>query len=200
MPDDYSVGCMLDACTKPCHFASAGRAQRDLAPSSSSYLGVEAHRVVADYDSGVLVSKAQERYRQHCATAAVDDGCPHHFTCSRPSASARGMVDIAGLATVLCPHTHPARNGTIPMLTPEQHDYHIRNASNLLLQRPDIRDLYIDIGCKIEGTLRASLQSLVDGNDLHPSVLKKVGDLDAHHLLNLSIRESQRHSLHAGCS
>lgn len=97
---DYSQAVMLDATTKACHFTNAGRSQKLLAPKSSTYLGAVAHQAVADFESGVLKSEAQQKWAEHCAASTAGGSCSSQLTCSRPSASVRGVVDVAGLAGV----------------------------------------------------------------------------------------------------
>ena len=94
-----------------------------------------------------------------------DDGplsCTSNLSCSRASASARGVVHIAGIAGVVCAHSMPGRGLFLAMPTPEQHTYHIRNFTEAALRRSDIKDMYIDYACRIEGSLRASMRATED--------------------------------------
>lgn len=171
----YPLAIMMDASTKGCHFATAGRAQLH-DPKTSTHLADVARKVLKDFASGVLSSEAKERWEKECAAAAAagSGGCSSNLTCSRASASARGVVDVSGVAGVFCAHGQPALDGQLAMRTPEQWAYHIRLAVSVLTRRKDIRHLYIDIGCRLAPSLRSALQELVDSGDLDPEMVAAV--------------------------
>lgn len=172
----YPLAIMMDASNKPCHYASAGRSQLH-DPKTLTHLAEVALKVIEDYGAGVLTSEAKERWEKACAAAAAagSGGCSSNLTCSRASASARGVVDVSGVAGVFCAHGQPALDGQIAMRTPEQWAYHIRLAISVLTRRKDTRHLYIDIGCRLAPSLLAALQELVDSEELDPEVLEEVG-------------------------
>lgn len=173
----HVMAVMADASTKCCRFASAGRAQRSALPTTSGFLGMTACQVQQGWGSGKYKSQAQARWAQHCDTVGDDDEdavCSSNLSCSRVSASARGAVDVAGLAGVVCAHGQPGRGCFVAMPAPEQHSFHIATLCYLMTMRPDVNHIYIDIGCRIWLALRAALGALVTANDLHPSVVEQV--------------------------
>ncbi|KAL4422980.1 hypothetical protein ABPG75_009177, partial [Micractinium tetrahymenae] len=159
----YLVAIMADATAKPIHFSSAGRQQRDIEPWSAAFLGEVARRVLVRFHSGELTSEAQQRYECAAADSGGDDSCSSSLTCSRASASARGMLDFAGLSGLCCTHCIPLRNCFVAMPAPEQWAFHIAAVAEALSPRPDIRQLYIDIACRIRAALLAELQKLTEG-------------------------------------
>jgi len=186
---------MADGCYKCYHYANAGRMQLGDVATSTSFFGEVARKVQDDFADGTVTSAAQQKYAQHCATVAAGDddssySCSSNLSCSRASASARGVVDIAGTAGVSCAHGQPGRGLFVAMPTPEQHTYHIRTLLEALKRRPDIRDIYIDIGCRLKGALMEAVRLLVAGGKLEASVLERASaahrawgiDSCAHHL------------------
>ena len=186
VPDHPRVAVMADGSAKPAKYSYTSTVQNleGFPPWSGSYLGCTAHGVLHRFSTGDLASEAQQRY---ACRAAGDDGddaggdsavaCSSNLTCSRASASARGVVDIAGVAGVVCAHGVPLLNCFVPMPTPEQHAYHVANLVEAVQRRPDIRDIYIDIGCRVNGTLRAAFEELTQQEPplLLPANLEKVG-------------------------
>lgn len=170
---------MADACTKCCHYSSAGRKQTGDAPSTDYFLGEVAHQVQRDYAAGTVTSAAQQQWAQHCATAAAAGGdglgnsCSSNLSCSRASASARGVVDQAGTAGVSCAHGFPGRGLFVAMPTPEQHTYYFRTLVELLIRRPDLQDIYLDIGCRVKPGLMAIVQQLVAAGKLPENLLSQ---------------------------
>jgi hypothetical protein len=152
----YNVAIMADACNKAAHFSSAGRAQRDVLPWSSTYLGEVARDVLGKFRSGELTSEAQLRYE----CAAAEDSCSSNLTCSRASASARGLVDFSGVSGVACSHAIPLLNCFVAMPAPEQWAFHIAALTEALVRRPGICHVYIDIACRLRDTFLAALQDL----------------------------------------
>ena len=73
---------------------------------------------------------------------------------------------------LFCPHGSPLRDCLVAMLTPEQWEYHYRVVISAISRRPDIKDYYLDIGCRIKSGLIAKLQKLVDAGDLRDSTLQ----------------------------
>ncbi|KAL4431229.1 hypothetical protein ABPG75_006485 [Micractinium tetrahymenae] len=159
----YLVAIMADATARAIHFSSAGRQQRDIEPWSAAFLGEVARRVLVRFRSGELTSEAQQRYECAAADSGGDDSCSSSLTCSRASASARGMPDFAGLSGLCCTHCIPLRNCFVAMPAPEQWAFHIAAVAEALSRRPDIRQLYIDIACRIRAALLAELQKLTEG-------------------------------------
>lgn len=172
---------MADGCCKCAHFASSGRAQPldAIPPLSSSHLGSTAHGVLERFRRQELSSEAQQRYA--CATGAEGDdspsdgaSCSSALTCSRASASARGVVDFAGVSAASCAHQVVLRDSVVAMPTPEQHAFHIAAAIAVVLARPEIRDYYIDIGCRIFIKLLAALQDARLRRAIRPEELAEV--------------------------
>mgnify|MGYP001810903581 FL=1 len=170
----FRMSIMMDASTKPCRFATAGAAQPH-PPRTSTHLSSVAHDVVKDFEAGILTSDAQQRYAEQCAAEQAGTVCSSNLTCSRPSASARGVVDVSGLAGAFCSHCTAGRDAMVAMRTPEQHAYHERTFASVLLRRPDLRDAYIDIGCRLKPLLMAVVSREVEAGNLLPDVLEEVG-------------------------
>ncbi len=128
-----------------------------------------------DVAARVLTSKAQERWaaEQH-ADATAGGVCSSNLTCSRPSASTIGVLDVPGIAGVFCPHGFAALDGMLAMGTPEQHEFHNRTFTSVAYRRLDIRNVYIDIACRYKGRLMRALQLGVDAGDLPPAFLEQV--------------------------
>lgn len=173
----HRMSVMADGCSKCYHYANAGRMQLGDVATSTPFFGEVARKVQDDFADGTVTSAAQQKYAQHCATVAGDDdssySCSSNLSCSRASASARGVVDIAGTAGVACAHGQPGRGLFVAMPTPEQHTYHIRTLLEALKRRPDIQDIYIDIGCRLKGALMEAVRLLVAGGKLEASVLER---------------------------
>jgi hypothetical protein len=174
---DYNIAITADATVKAAHFSSAGRSQRDIQPLSDMFLGQVARLVLEKFRTGELTSAAQQQY--DCATAEGEDGadsCSSNLTCSRASASARGVVDFCGISGVTCAHSFPLLGCYVAMPAPEQFPYHIAAIAEALTRRPDIRHVYIDIACRILAALLAELQKLVQSTPsrLPQSTVEKV--------------------------
>lgn len=176
----FPMSIMMDASTKPCRFTAAGAAQPRAShpPRTSSHLSSVAHQVFDDFSDGTLSSDAQQRYAEHCAAEQTGAVCSSNLTCSRPSASAPGMVDVAGLCGICCSHCTPGRDAMVAMLTPEQHAYHVRTFTSVIRRRPDVVHVYIDIACRLKPALMEVVRERVEAGNLHPDVLKKVGCAD----------------------
>lgn len=174
---DYIISIMVDATVKAAHFTSAGRSQRDIQPCSATFLGAVARMVLEKFRTGELTSAAQQQY--DCAAAEDGpgaDSCSSNLTCSRASASARGVVDFSGISGVTCAHSFPLLNCYVAMPAPEQWAFHIAAIAEALTRRPDIQNIYIDIACRIREALLAELQKLVQSNPsrLPQSTVEKV--------------------------
>lgn len=159
----YIIAIMADACTKAAHFASAGRSQIGIAPWSMAFLAEVARRVIERFRAGELTSAAQQQYECAAAEGSVD-GCNSNLTCSRASASARGMVDYSGISGVTCTHCFPLLGCFVAMPAPEQWAFHIAALIEALIRLPSIRHVYIDIACRMRDALLAELEKLVDSS------------------------------------
>ena len=74
----FRMAITADATTKSCHYAAAGSAQRNVMPTTSSFLGDFASKVQHDFDTGVLTSAALQRQaRSNWREAAGWWGCVH---------------------------------------------------------------------------------------------------------------------------
>lgn len=82
------------------------------------------------------------------------------------------MVDIAGAAGVVCAHGLPVRGCFTLIPTPEQHYYHLLTLLQALKARPDIKDIYNDIACRILSALLLALRDAVEAGSLHEGVLQ----------------------------
>jgi hypothetical protein len=177
---EHRMAVMADATTKACRFASAGEVQKDAEPRTDSFFGATTQQVQREYASGQITSKAQQRWKEHCEAAdaaAADEGpssCSANLSCSRASASARGLVDIAGAAGVVCAHAVPGLGCFTIMPTPEQHYFHLLNILHALKRRPDIKDIYIDVACRLLPVAAAMMRDEVEGGRLNPDVLQVV--------------------------
>lgn len=185
VPNHPRLAVMADACCKAAHFKSSGRAQPldSVPPLTSSHLGSTAFDVLDRYSAGTLVSEAQQRYACAAAEGGEDDGsgsCSSALTCSRASAAARGVVDFAGISAISCAHETVLRNSVVAMPTPEQHAFHIAAALAVLQPRPDVRDYYADICCRMWKQLLQRLRDATDQNGsplVHPRTIDQVGRL-----------------------
>ena len=161
----YTVAIMADACAKAVHFTSAGRMQRNILPWSAIFLAEVSRRVLELFRSGELSSSAQQEYQcaaaaADCGAATVSDSCSSNLTCSRASASTRGVVDFSGINGVTCTHCFPLLNCFVAMPAPEQWAFHIAALEEAMMRRPDIRHIYIDIACRLRPALLAKLGEL----------------------------------------
>jgi hypothetical protein len=176
---EHRMAIMADASTKPCHFKAAGRAQTSIMPTTSTFLGDLASQVQTDYDTGVLTSAAQQRRELELQEEQEGEGraggaaCTSVLSCSRSIAAPRGQVDITGIAGVTCAHAQPARGAFLNMPTPEQHEFHRKNISHVITERPDTSDVYIDVGCRMWRSQMEQLAQLAASGVLPQSTLEK---------------------------
>lgn len=162
-----------DAVSKATRYMNTGSAQRNIHPSTSTYLGHAAREVLADYEgpTAALVSKAQQRAAAAAAAADADvDGdaagtrclpCDAQLACSREVATAHGVLDCYGLVAVCCAHGFPGLGLVLPMLTPEQHYYYDVLMEGLFRLRPEVRAIYIDLMCRYHKRLDLLQRRLV---------------------------------------
>jgi Kyakuja-Dileera-Zisupton transposase len=150
-------------------FASAGRSQKSIKPSTKTYVGELADVVRDDFANSRLVSLAQERQKRATALQVEDEtqgllaACSTALTCNRPVSSAtRGELDQYGMVSVVCSHVIPGLGLSVPMLTYEQHYYYDVVLGDVLKRRPDLSVIYLDLACRYaKGRWKVLLNELV---------------------------------------
>lgn len=156
-----------DAMNAANRFASAGRSQKSIKPSTKTYVGDLADVVRDDFANNRLVSLAQERQKRAAALEDETHGllaaCNTALTCNRPVSSAnRGELDQYGMVSVVCSHVIPGLGLSVPMLTYEQHYYYDVVLGDTLQRRPDLHVIYLDLACRYaKGRWRVLLNELV---------------------------------------
>ena len=148
---------MTDAMNAADRFASAGRSQAKVTPTTSSYLGAAAEKVIEETNAGTLVSAAAQSAAAAVNTvaAAADDalhglgGCITALHCNREFAkTGRGEMDIKGTVAIVCSHVFPGMRCCLPMTVPECHHFYDLLLEYLLRVRPDTKDVYLDLMCR----------------------------------------------------
>jgi len=164
--------CSTDAVNAANLFASAGSSQRDIKPTTSTYLGACADRVEAAHASGALKSVAQERNRRvaesvEAASATGLPVCTTALSCSRETSSAvRADLLLYGLVAVVCPHAIPGLGCCVNMYTPEQHFYYDAVLPEVFKTRPDLDAIYLDLCCKYKPRLAHLLEELIHNGEI----------------------------------
>jgi hypothetical protein len=148
-----------DAMTKACRYSNCGVAQRDIAPSCSRYFGISAGEVQE------ALTAAGQAGRSESSEATAGEGeppCTANLHCSRTVSAARGDTDYCGVCGAACHHTFPGKGLFLAMPRPEVHLYYDLIFKNLLLARPDVQRIYLDLGCRYKSRFARMVQRLVD--------------------------------------
>lgn len=141
------------------------------------------------------------------AAAGDDDDLAHSatcastLTCSRPEGVAANSspCDVHGVVGTVCMHGVPLRGGFLDMETPECFSHYILLLTNLVLERADIGDVYIDFGCRFKKTWKRFVEQ-------HPELPAQAADLrilvnwlhGAGHDLACEVSNSGRYTKDAG--
>ncbi|KAG2487245.1 hypothetical protein HYH03_014087 [Edaphochlamys debaryana] len=154
-PEDtpYPLAVAMDACgNKLGHYSSCGAASRDLKPRLSSCFGPVDARVQALHGQGRL--NLRSTLGDADADAEADACvCQSSLHCSRPEAPASsGPLDVHGVCGAVCMHGFPVRGIFCDMQTPEQFAYYLLMLGHLVKERPDLKHVYIDFGCRFKHT------------------------------------------------
>ena len=78
--------------------------------------------------------------------------CTLSLHCANAEGQAKGPCSIHGVVGGVCAHTVPLLGMFIDMTTNEQFIYYLIMLEELLRERPDLKDVYIDIGCRLMHT------------------------------------------------
>ena len=78
--------------------------------------------------------------------------CATSLRCANAEAKPSGPCNVFGVVGCVCAHTIPVRGAFVDMPTNEQFAYYLIILHELLLERPDLKDVYIDIGCRLMHT------------------------------------------------
>ena len=160
---------MTDAMNAADRFASAGRSQANVKPTTSLFLGDAAKRVMKETKEGTLVSAAQQTAAAAVAavSAAAEEaldglgGCTTALHCNREFAKqGRGEMDIKGTVAIVCSHVFPGVGCCLPMTVPECHHFYDLVLDYLLRTRPDTRDVYLDLMCRYANRFKGLIDRL----------------------------------------
>ena len=153
---DYPISVSSDACVKAYHFSNAGVKQAENLPltsSKDSYIGETNGQVERMAEANVLQSTAMDAVRferETMAAALAEDPCNVTLVAARHTAAAKGDLDRTGLAGLCCKHVFPLKDLFVFMVTPEQYNYYVVLFKNLLLRKPSVRVLALDVGCRFK--------------------------------------------------
>ncbi|GLC40476.1 hypothetical protein PLESTM_001078600 [Pleodorina starrii] len=154
-PDQaYPLAVSMDAVTKLGHYKSCGTESGGSAPHLDRYFGPVDARVQASYQAGKLdLRSTMDDPSFDTGFCDMEPSCASSLHCARPDApAASGPCDIHGVCGAVCMHTIPLRNVFCDMRTPEQFAYYLLMLGHLTQQRPDLKHVYIDFGCRIYST------------------------------------------------
>lgn len=174
----YRVAVAMDAVVKLGHYENCGRACKGQQPCLRRYFGAADACVRAAHGEGRLTladTMAGDGGLSggDAGAAAVGDaaGCSSSLRCSRPEArSINSPCDIHGVCGAVCMHCFPLRGGFVDMPDPENYSYYIYLLLQLLQERSDLTDVYIDFGCRFKVTWERYLS-------LHPELPQHARDL-----------------------
>lgn len=152
-----------DAMTKACRYSNCAVAQRDIPPSCSRFFGVGA-AVVADAVNGR--GGTSTNTADDPATGSGEPPCTANLHCSRTVSAPRGDTDTSGVCGTACHHTFPGKGLFLRMPRPEVHVYYDLLFKELLLLRPDVRRIYLDLGCRYKTRFAKLVQQLVHDGEL----------------------------------
>eukprot|EP00887_Chlorella_sp_A99_P007383 scaffold2.g7383.t1 len=169
-PRHPCIAVSADACTKGCKFANCGCKQQGIEPSTSTFLGGKAFKRVDKMQ--------QEQQQQQPGSAPEDEAasatCTTALHCSRTTTLHRGLLDICGLAIIVCAHGFPALGLALAIPSAEQHAFYDALFSALLLARADICHIYLDLACRYAGAFQRLLHGMVDRSEIAPAVARRI--------------------------
>lgn len=88
--------------------------------------------------------------------------CGSSFIADNISSKHSGFLDEHGMVGAACTHDFPACGLFIDMRTPESFRYFLALVHWLAEVRPDVADIYIDVGCRLRPTLERFIAMLPD--------------------------------------
>lgn len=141
-----------DAVTKLGHHTKCGSSSINILPHIHRHYGQPDVEVADRHQQGTLDLKAYMALSDDGASASEGHDCSASLSCSRPDSKARGPCDIHGLVGGVCAHTVPLLGGFIDMRTPEQFVYYLILLTFMVTHVPQLRDVYIDFGCRLSIT------------------------------------------------
>ncbi|GLC47449.1 hypothetical protein PLESTM_002075400 [Pleodorina starrii] len=150
----YPLAVSLDAVTKLGHYANCGTGSGNSLAHLDRYFGPVDARVSSAHSAGKLDLRSTiGDPTLDCTPFDGDAPCVSSLHCARPDApSASGPCDIHGVCGAVCMHTVPLRSVFCDMRTPEQFAYYLLMLGHIIQQRPDLKHVYMDFGCRIAST------------------------------------------------
>lgn len=154
-----------DACIKSFRYANAATSQEHIEPSTNTFLGSVSQAAQQKFEAGELGGAAAVG-----SSTSLPRVCTSMLHCSRTDAVPRIQVDRAGVVAVVCgAHSIPLKNCAIAMPAAECHGYYDLAFERILVQRPDVLDFYLDIGCRYDARFRQLLEELISEGRITPS-------------------------------
>jgi hypothetical protein len=152
--------------TKACRYSNCAAAQRDIPPSCSRFFGVGAAEVA---DALFRRGQTSTSTASEGVMGAAEPPCTANLHCSRTVSAPRGDTDTSGVCGTACHHTFPGKGLFLSMPRPEVHVYYDLLFKKLLLLRPDVLRIYLDLGCRYKARFAKLVQQLVDDGVLAAS-------------------------------
>ncbi len=157
-----------DAITSANRFASAGKSQAGIKPSTSTYLSDAARKVMTGAASRVTAT-ATASAGAAAADAVATPECTVALTCNRERSNAgRAELDAYGLVAFVCIHTIPCLDLAVVMNAPEQHSFYERALEYILQRRPDLKFMYLDLMCRFHAKVALMIKDLEERKVLAP--------------------------------
>lgn len=167
----YTICVSGDACAKAHHFSNAGAKQAENVPltsSRNSFIGETNGQIERMVEADIFQSAAMDAVRLERETmeaALAEDPCNVTLVAARHTAAARGDLDRTGLAGLCCKHVFPLRDLFVFMVTPEQYNYYVVLFKNLLLKKPTVKVIALDVGCRFKKRFDDMIeQGIADGS------------------------------------
>ena len=149
-------------------FKSAGRAQRDIKPSTNLYLSEVAQDVIEKQKNGDLSKTATERAKpQDDAIAHAEQGtlpaCTTALSCNRASSSSkRAEMEFTGQVAVVCSHIFPGLGLAVGMTTPEQHIFYDMVLTDALKRMSHLGVIFLDLMCRYHVRFTGLVRELIE--------------------------------------
>ncbi len=156
-----------DAMNSANHYASRGKSQANIKPSTDTYLGSVAKAELARKESEAppldAIATAAELVRPECTVS---------LTCNRETSTAsRAEMDVQGMVAMVCTHIIPCLGLALAMTAHEHHGYYERLLEYLLQRRPDLKFIYLDLMCRFAPKVPKIFESLKQRGLIHPDAL-----------------------------
>ena len=163
----HHMAISADGNQKARRFKNAGTASSSLLPTTNSYMGEVADKVIMAHATGELTSKAEEarnRVRER------EGSCSIQLSCNRENSSARGELDCYGQVIAACAHVFAGMGLALPMPVPENHFFYTELFREALTLRPDIKSIYLDLSCRFAPAFETLMVDLVARSGWDPSM------------------------------